>query len=151
LQPCSSSKFKVNGISFLSSGLKLRETFGMPQTVRKWYKKSEGNEGSYFVNDYAYKDVVFSVKAGKDFSGTINRIQKVQITGPSVVVGDMTLYGQDAQRLKKSLGLVKDLPLEHSSFTAMQCETEGAVMMTFRFGKNKLIDLITLEYDADSI
>jgi hypothetical protein len=145
-----SEKFTINGIPFLASASNLQKVLGVPRRMKKWFRRSEGNEGSYFMNDYVYKDVVFSTRMGVDFSGTRNRIQKAAISGPSVTVGNMALFGADEEAFKKILGYKKTLSLNNSIFSVMQCENEF-VNIAFRFGEQRKVDLITVESDSDSL
>jgi hypothetical protein len=149
-QPClPKQELSLNGVKFFGPSAAIEKNFGKPERIKKWLRKSDGNEGNYYVNDYIYKDVVFSARIGK---GKDDRVQKIEIKSPALVLGKSFHVGMSGAEVAKALNFKGKLKLEKSALTVFQCDDDaGSVFLKFGFDKKDAVQTLVLEYDSDSI
>ena len=149
-QPCMpQQEFTLNGVKFFGPSAAIEKNFGKPDRIKKWFRKSEGNEGSYYLNDYIYKDVIFSARIGK---GEADRVQRIEIKNPALVLGKKFHVGMSMAEVVKALNFKGKLKQEKSVFTLFHCDDDtGAIFLKFTFDKKDVVQTLLLDYDSDSI
>lgn len=149
--PCMHDReFSLNGVKFFGPSAAIGKHFGKPSKIKKWYRESDGNEGSYFVNDYIYPNVIFSARIGK---GEHDRVQVIKLLAPSLSINQRFHLGMSKAELEKILVNYKaKSKLENATLSVFSCEDDaGSVTINFHFDKAGLVDKLKLEYDSDAI